>query len=145
MDMDKDQKRRPIILLIDGECLLCHGVTQFVIRRDPSARFRFATLQSDFGTGLLERAGLSTRDRDTFVMIDNGIYYSRSTAALRTLWQLGGIWRLCYAGIVVPVSLRDRVYHWIARNRYLWFGRSTSCILWADRRADSLIVREVSE
>ncbi|MEC8251574.1 MAG: DCC1-like thiol-disulfide oxidoreductase family protein, partial [Planctomycetota bacterium] len=30
------------LILFDGECNLCNGFVQFVIRRDPRARFRFA-------------------------------------------------------------------------------------------------------
>jgi predicted DCC family thiol-disulfide oxidoreductase YuxK len=35
------------ILLFDGVCNLCNGFVQFIIRRDPEARFRFASLQSE--------------------------------------------------------------------------------------------------
>ena len=34
------------VILFDGVCNLCNGFVQFVIARDPAARFRFAALQS---------------------------------------------------------------------------------------------------
>jgi len=129
MRNNQTARQEPIILLVDGECLLCRGVTRFVIRRDPAGRFRFAALQSPLGQQLLERAGLPTGDLDTFVMIDRGVSYTRSTAALRTLRELGGLWRLCWVGMLVPERLRDAVYRWIAGSRYRWFGRSAVCAL----------------
>ncbi|BBI34464.1 thiol-disulfide oxidoreductase DCC family protein [Cohnella abietis] len=124
--------KEPVILLIDGQCNLCHGITRFVIRRDPKALFRFASLQSVQGQRLLHKGGLSLTDLDTFVMIENGHYYIKSTAALRTCRELGGLWRLLYVGIVIPRGLRDRVYDFIANRRYRWFGRQMSCIVPTD-------------
>ncbi len=37
------------VVLIDGVCHLCQGLTQFIIRRDPAGAFRFASLQSEIG------------------------------------------------------------------------------------------------
>ena len=118
-----------VILLIDGQCNLCHGITRFVIKRDPTAKFRFASLQSECGQRLLRAGGLSTTNIDSFVMIDHGRYYTKSTAALRTYRMLGGAWPLLYGGIVVPKAIRDRVYEFIAKRRYRWFGQHDSCLL----------------
>lgn len=119
----------PIILLIDGKCNLCHGITRFVIKRDPAAMFRFASLQSEQGQRLLRKGGLSESDLDTFVMIENGRYYKKSTAALRVCRKLGGAWSFLYVGIVVPLAIRDRVYDFIAKRRYRWFGHHESCLV----------------
>ncbi|MFP2909898.1 thiol-disulfide oxidoreductase DCC family protein, partial [Pyxidicoccus sp. 3LFB2] len=34
------------VVLFDGVCNLCNGAVNFIIDRDPAARFRFAALQS---------------------------------------------------------------------------------------------------
>ncbi|RED66000.1 thiol-disulfide oxidoreductase DCC family protein [Cohnella lupini] len=131
--MSKKNKNKspgePILLLIDGQCNLCHGITRFVIARDPAATFRFASLQSGTGRRLLETGGLPTTEMNTVVMIDNGRYYTKSTAALRICKNLGGPWKLLYAGIVVPPAIRNRVYDFIAKRRYRWFGRQDSCLM----------------
>jgi len=31
--------------------------------------------------------------------------------------------------IIFPKGLRDRVYDWIAANRYRWFGKQESCMV----------------
>ncbi|WP_256761446.1 thiol-disulfide oxidoreductase DCC family protein [Cohnella sp. WQ 127256] len=125
----ESQLGEPIILLIDGQCNLCHGITRFVIKRDPRAQFRFASLQSEVGQQLLLKGGLLRNDLDTFVMIDNDRYYTKSTAALRTCRKLGRLWTLLFVARVVPLFIRDRVYDFIASRRYRWFGHQESCLI----------------
>ncbi|MCD9023337.1 thiol-disulfide oxidoreductase DCC family protein [Cohnella silvisoli] len=119
----------PMIVLIDGQCNLCQSITKFIIKRDPNAKFRFASLQSERGRKLLLKGNLSVDKLDTFVLIDSGRYYTKSTAALRLLRKLGGVWSLFYVLRVIPSFVRNRVYDWIARKRYLWFGYNDSCLL----------------
>lgn len=119
----------PIYLLVDGECVLCHRVTRFVAKRDADRLFRFAALQSPAGQSLLKRGGLPTHDFDTFVMVENGRFYTKSEAALRTLRRLGVGWRYASIFLFVPAFIRDAVYSWIARSRYRWFGKYDTCLL----------------
>jgi len=129
VDKQAASTREPIILLIDGQCYLCHGITRFVVRRDARQRFRFASLQSRIGQQLLESGRMSTSDLDTFVMVDRGRYYTKSTAALLVMRHLGGFWPLLSIFRLVPRWLRDLVYDGIALRRYRWFGRSEQCLL----------------
>ncbi|MGV3639359.1 MAG: thiol-disulfide oxidoreductase DCC family protein [Adhaeribacter sp.] len=117
------------IILFDGVCNLCNGFVQFVIRHDRGQRFRFASLQSDTARELLQNQPGAAQDLDSVVLIEDGRYYRQSTAALRILRRLGGGWPLLYGLIVVPPLVRDRVYAWIAGNRYRWFGQREACML----------------
>lgn len=119
----------PIIVLIDGQCNMCHGITRFVIERDPTQQFKFASLQSKVGQQFLEAGGMSSNALDTFVMIEGGRYYTKSTAALRMFRKLKGLWPLAYVFIVVPTFIRDRVYDAVAKRRYRWFGTNDSCLI----------------
>lgn len=115
------------VALIDGQCVMCNSISQWYIARDSADIFRFASLQSSVGQRLLREGGMPDAGMDTFVLIDGGRYYTRSTAALRALKRLGGRWRLVYGFIIVPRFIRDGVYSFIARNRYRWFGKTESC------------------
>jgi predicted DCC family thiol-disulfide oxidoreductase YuxK len=117
------------VLLFDGECNLCNGAVRFVIKRDPDAVFRFASLQSDAGQAILERHDLPKEDFDTMVYLEGDKVWTNSTAALRIVRQLGGIWGLAYAFIVIPRPVRDAVYGVIVRNRYRWFGKRDECMV----------------
>lgn len=78
------------IILFDGVCNLCNGAVQFVIKRDPQATFKFASLQSERGQALLRDFDLSTREYNTFVYIHRDRFYIKSSAALHVLKELGG-------------------------------------------------------
>lgn len=108
---------------------MCHGLAKFVVGRDKRAVFRFASLQSELGRRLLKEGAMPEDALETFVMVDNGKYYTKSTAALRIGRKLGWPWSVAYPAIVVPRFVRDRVYRFVARRRYRWFGRSESCLL----------------
>ena len=115
------------IVLFDGVCNLCNGAVDFIIDRDPQARFRFAALQSEAARPLLERCGLPAEFLGNIVLVEDGACYLRSTAALRIARRLATPWPLLYALVLVPRPLRDALYDWLARNRYRWFGKRESC------------------
>ncbi len=117
------------ILLFDGVCNLCDGFVQFIMKRDKKAAFRFAPLQSEAGSLLLEHFDLKSGEVDSVVLIENGVANIRSTAALRAGKRLGGLWILPYAFMVIPPFIRDAVYKFIANNRYKWFGKKDSCMI----------------
>jgi len=117
------------VILFDGVCNLCNGAVQFVIARDPSARFHFAALQSDAAQRMLrERYTLQTLP-DSIVLLDEGGVFTRSDAALRVARGLRFPWPLAYGLIVVPRPLRDWVYDIVARNRYACFGKRDACMV----------------
>lgn len=116
-------------ILFDGVCNLCNGFVHFVIARDPAARFRFAALTSPVATRVVRQAGVSLPLPDSIVVIEDGKAYVRSAAALRIARGLRFPWPLMYGFILVPRSLRDRVYDFIAARRYRWFGQRDVCMI----------------
>lgn len=117
------------VVLFDGVCNLCHTGVQFVIEHDPDAVFKFASLQSDAGQALIDAYGPDEYDFDTFVLVEDGGHYEKSTAALRVARQLDFPWSLMGAFLVVPRVVRDAVYDFVARNRYHWFGKKDQCMV----------------
>ena len=117
------------IIIFDGVCNLCNGAVQFAIERDPTAIFRFASLQSDFGQSILAQNVGGTAGGGTIILLENGKVYDRSTAALRVARQLSGWIKYLYVFIIVPKFIRDFVYKIVAKNRYRWFGKQESCWL----------------
>lgn len=115
------------LILFDGVCNLCNGAVNFVIDHDPHARFTFGALQSPEAEPILNRYGLSPGHLDSLVLIEDGVLYQKSDAALRVARRLTGAWPLLSAFLAVPTPLRDVVYDWIASNRYDWFGKRAQC------------------
>ncbi len=124
--MDNNQTH---ILLFDGVCNLCNGIVQFTIKRDPKAKFKFASLQSESGQSLLKQFGLPTDDFNSFVYINGEKCFLKSSAGLHVLKELGGIWKVFYIFIIFPRPFRDFVYNLIAKTRYKIFGKRDTCIV----------------
>ncbi len=127
------------MILFDGVCNLCNGVVTWILARDRRAVFRFASLQSDAARALLAEHGASSDLPDSIVLIDADGTHTRSEAALRIAAELGPPWSLLRAARVLPRSLRDAVYDWIARHRYRWFGRRDQCMLPSSDAADRFL------
>ncbi len=117
------------VILFDGVCNFCNSAVNFVIKRDKKKQIKFAPLQSEAGKKLMEQYSLPADDMQSFVFIENGKAYTRSTAALRVCRYLSALWPLCYGTIIVPKFIRDAIYNWIARNRYKWFGVRQQCMM----------------
>lgn len=115
------------VVLFDGDCNLCHGAVQFVLRRDRRQRFRFASLQSAAGRRLLTELGVLGALPDSIVLVHAGRVRTKSAAALAIARGLRWPWPLATVAWLVPWPLRDLVYDWIARNRHRWFGRRQEC------------------
>lgn len=129
MGSSSEQAQEHTVVLIDGVCHLCQGLTKFIIKRDPEGVFRFASLQSDIGQEFLRQGGLPEDLVETVIVVEKGIYYIRSAAALRIAKRLPFPWPLFYGFIIVPRALRDSLYKWVAKNRYRWFGKDEECMI----------------
>lgn len=114
------------IVLFDGECHFCNKSVQFIIKRDPTEIFSFASLNGATGEKLKEQYDIPASS-DSFILIENGRMYDESTAGLRVAKQLRGLWKLLYVGIIIPKPIRNAVYRVIARNRLKWFGKDGAC------------------
>ena len=117
------------IVLFDGVCNLCNGSVNFIIKRDPKGRYVFAPVQSAVGQALIEKYDVPEVGLDTFLLIRDGRCYFKSDAALEIASDLVGGWRLIYGLKIIPRFFRDRVYTFIAKNRYRLFGKKDVCMM----------------
>ena len=122
------------LVLYDGVCGLCNRLVAFLIRHDRRDQFRFAPLQSEFAQVLLHHYGLSPDDFDTVVVLadfqkPSERVLTRSQAALWAVGRLGGIWKLFAIAKLVPLTMREALYRFIARRRYRVFGKYDACPL----------------
>ena len=111
------------IILFDGICTLCNHAVQFIIKHDPDQKFVFASLQSEKGKVILNKHGFSSPNMKTFVLIENGSVFTKSTAALKIAKQLKGPIQFVYLFIIFTPFIRDSIYLIISNNRYRWFGK----------------------
>jgi len=115
------------VILFDGFCGLCNGWVDFVLRHDHRLVFTFAALQSPAGHEILNRFGLPPDFIDSFVLVEDGRIYYRSSAILRAFMGLGFPYSIVYAFVVIPRVLRDAIYEFVAAHRLSWFGKRNTC------------------
>jgi predicted DCC family thiol-disulfide oxidoreductase YuxK len=127
------------IIVFDGKCVLCSGFANLVMRRDLNHRFRLLAAQTPLGAALYRHFGLDPIDYETAVLIEGGEAFVKSDASIRILARLGLPWSLARLGRLIPLRLRDRLYDFVARNRFRWFGRREACYLPAPSDADRFI------
>lgn len=116
------------VIFFDGVCGLCNTSVDTVLRWDRREIFRFAPLQGETAARTLTKA--DTEHLDSVAVQLNGHIYRKSAAAVRILWQLGGIgWVAGTALWLIPKPLRDWGYDVVASHRYRWFGKKETCRL----------------
>ncbi|MEB3269673.1 MAG: DCC1-like thiol-disulfide oxidoreductase family protein [Leptolyngbya sp.] len=115
------------IAFFDGECLLCNGFVDWLMRLDRRQRIRLAPLQGTTAREYLPPLPPDPEQWSIFYLNERGIY-SQSDAVLQICRTLGGLWGgFAIIGGVVPRGLRNGIYRWVARNRYRWFGKRDTC------------------
>ena len=120
------------IILFDGVCNLCNKSVQFVIKHDKKNRFKFTSLQSDAAKELLLQNNINKNllsDLNTIILVKNNIIYTHSTAILHITKELDFPVNFIYYFKIIPKSLRDKVYSFIAKNRYKWYGKKDNCMV----------------
>lgn len=121
-----------LLVLYDGECVLCNTSVSFLMDQDSEGILLFATLQGDTGRTVMERHDQDPDELDSVGYVrgyetDDEVLYQKSTAILKALGDIGGIWRVVSYLWIVPKFLRDFVYDIVAEYRYSWFGKYDNC------------------
>lgn len=119
------------IVLFDGVCNLCDNAVQRIIKNDKKDIYRFASLQSDLGKQLTRERGIDTDKVDSIILIIPGkAYYIKADAALEIAKNLRGWYAIL--GVfksILPSSITNKVYDYIAKNRYKWYGKKDACMI----------------
>ncbi len=119
-------QQEPAIIFFDGHCHLCTGSVQFILRRDKHGCFGYAPIDGSTANHLFKDWSTPSKP-DSIVLFEKGLFYTRSTAALRVAKKLSGAWPLLFIFIIIPAPIRDWFYNILAKNRYRWFGKSETC------------------
>jgi predicted DCC family thiol-disulfide oxidoreductase YuxK len=126
LNIPKDKK----IILFDGVCNLCDTAVQMIIKHDTKDVFRFVALQSDLGQKIIKHLGIDTSKTDSIILYQPGFaYYYKSEAVLEIAKDLGGIFYFGALFSIVPTSLNNHIYDYIAKNRYKWYGKKETCLI----------------
>lgn len=118
------------VIYFDGVCNFCNGSVRFIFDRDPSGRFRFASLQSEAAGQRLSSLGIDASGLSSIIVVQGQHVYEKSQAVLLIASGLGPGWALLARfARLIPRAARDHLYTWFAHHRYQWFGKSEHCAL----------------
>ncbi len=126
LNIPKDKK----LILFDGVCNLCNHSVQYIIKHDKKNLFLFTALQSNVGKQVIEAYNIDTNKTDSILLYTpkKEIDY-KSTAALKIVCYLGFPINVMAVFFIIPTSIRNWVYDYIAKNRYKWYGKKESCMV----------------
>lgn len=117
------------VVLFDGVCLLCSSAVKFILTHNKREDIHFATLQSAFAQNILKHAHLDSADLDTVVFVCNGQVFIKSRAIFQIAGHLTYPFKALKTFRHFPSWFTDRIYDFVAQNRYRWFGRKAQCMI----------------
>ena len=123
--LDKDTN----VLLLDGECGLCHRLAIFLDKNlDSMKKIKFQAIESGSSQELIQSFPKKQQNMDTVYLYMNGKSYTRSSAAIRCLLFLKWYWKICFPFVwIIPLPLRNFVYKIIAKYRHRIFSKPEVC------------------
>ncbi|MDQ7047441.1 MAG: DCC1-like thiol-disulfide oxidoreductase family protein [Sulfurovum sp.] len=110
------------IIVFDGICGFCNQSVDFLIKLDKQKIFQYTSIQGEF----IKTLDIEP-DIDSIIFYEDGILYYKSTAILKILHSLGGIWVISKIFYLIPRFIRDFIYDMIAKYRYKIFGKREHC------------------
>lgn len=134
------------IILFDGVCNLCNGGVNFAIDHDRSAKFRFASLQSNVAKSLLLRDGKDPETTSDIVLVtsEKAYYSSDAVARIMSALDMPALKLLGILGRVSPSFARNAVYKVVSGNRFI-LGENDSCRMDFDGEYTSRFVSDPPE
>jgi predicted DCC family thiol-disulfide oxidoreductase YuxK len=119
-----------VVVVFDGHCNLCSATVSFLLQHDRTGMLRFTSFQ--------QQSGIDSPPETVYVIVGEMVL-QESEAALYLIRFLGPWWQPLRLFGLIPSVIRNPVYRWIARNRYRWFGRRSTCRLPEPHEIDRFI------
>lgn len=130
------------LLIFDGVCVLCSSGVQWMLKRDPEGKTRFAAIQDEIPRALYAHYGLDADQFDSFMVLADGRPHLKWAGAIAAARTLPAPWSwLAVAGRLVPGFIGDALYDVVQRNRLRWFGRRSDCMVPSEKTAGRFLGR----
>lgn len=117
-----------LIFVYDGVCVLCSDGAKMVAKRDKYDRIRFVSGQSDLGKALFEHYNMPSTEFTAQLILHDGEAYTGFDGIAETVAQLPFSW-LHLGRILRFFPFKERLYYLMARNRFRFFGKRSSCMI----------------
>ncbi|PKA27592.1 hypothetical protein CH381_05100 [Leptospira sp. mixed culture ATI2-C-A1] len=116
------------IVFFDGVCHLCMGSVQFLLKKNQKENLYFSAIGSETFHSLFPKER-SQNLPDSILYWKEGTLYLESDAVLQLVRELKFPWFLLFGFWMVPRMIRNPLYRFIAKRRYVWFGKAEVCMV----------------
>ncbi|MCG6139699.1 thiol-disulfide oxidoreductase DCC family protein [Leptospira mtsangambouensis] len=116
------------IVFFDGVCHLCMGSVQFLLKNNQKENLYFSAIGSETYHSLFSKEK-SPKLPDSILYWKEGTLYLESDAILQLVRELKFPWFLLFGFWIIPRMLRNPIYQFIAKRRYVWFGKADACMV----------------
>jgi predicted DCC family thiol-disulfide oxidoreductase YuxK len=110
------------IIFYDGLCSMCNRFIRILIKLDKKEKFLLASLQGKNGAILKEKFSKELQEVDSVIFYNKQVF-TKSSAVINILSELGGVYKLAYLFNIIPSFILNFLYDYIARNRFKWFNK----------------------
>jgi predicted DCC family thiol-disulfide oxidoreductase YuxK len=115
-------------ILFDSKCNLCSKTVKRVMKLDKNKLFTFISNKSEYGKNIISKNNLNSITTETIVLFTTeNKFLIKSDAAISIAVKLNPLFLIFNILFIVPKKIRDKVYDYVAKNRYKWFGENESC------------------
>jgi predicted DCC family thiol-disulfide oxidoreductase YuxK len=90
---------------------------------------KYYGLTSNESQTILQNAPAYILNSDSIIVYYNKQYFIKSEAIFAIIKSLGGLFLVFNIFKIFPTKYLDKIYDFIALNRYRLFGKRTSCYL----------------
>ena len=115
-------------ILFDSKCNLCSKTVKRVMKLDKNKLFTFISNNSEYGKNIIKKNNLNFITTETIVLFTTEEeFLIKSDAAISIAVKLNPLFVIFKLLFVIPKVIRDKVYDYVAKNRYKWFGENDNC------------------
>ena len=115
-------------ILFDSKCNLCSKTVKRVMKLDKNKLFTFISNKSEYGKNIISKNNLNSITTETIVLFTTeNKFLIKSDAAISIAVKLNPLFIIFKILFIIPKNIRDKVYDYVAKNRYKWFGENESC------------------
>ena len=104
------------IVIYDHECAFCTHSILFVVKRDYSSSLVFTPLYGTTARAFFKEKNIVDTEQIWLITTD-GTYYCKSSASLRIIAMLGGLYTVVKVLLLIPAPIRDWFYMQISNRR----------------------------
>jgi len=112
------------IIIYDGVCVMCNSFFRWVHKNDKKNIFMFSNFQSKYSLNNMDK--LKNRDSIAVVLKDGGVL-RKTEAVYYILKKTNSFLAARFLIFVIPYSISNIFYDFIASIRYNIFGKYDSC------------------